>query len=273
MMRRLIIASIPLRVVASTSKGPSRRALATGLEGYNAAQVSMMEEMCILVDADDNVLGGDTKKNVHLMDGPCMVAGGPPHRAFSVFLFNQKNELLMQKRSVEKILFPLHWANTCCSHPLHDGATFLGTEITGEMDGGAGCVRAARRKLEQELGIAPEQLPTDCFQVVTRVHYKAPMPGPSPRWGEHEVDYLLVARPEHDVTVAPNPEEVAEARWMSQQQIRQLVADAAAGADELISPWFGEIEGLLLHTWWEDLARIESDSAIHRCYMSDTHAR
>merc|ERR1712185_471934 len=169
MMRRLIIASIPLRVVASTSKGPSRRALATGLEGYNPAQVSMMEEMCILVDADDNVLGGDTKKNVHLMDGPCMVAGGPPHRAFSVFLFNQKNELLMQKRSVEKILFPLHWANTCCSHPLHDGATFLGTEITGEMDGGAGCVRAARRKLEQELGIAPEQLPTDCFQVVTRV--------------------------------------------------------------------------------------------------------
>ena len=55
-MRRIFIASLPLRVVASTSKGPSRRALATGLEGYNPAQVSMMEEMCILVDAEDNVL-------------------------------------------------------------------------------------------------------------------------------------------------------------------------------------------------------------------------
>ena len=94
-------------------------------------------------------------------------------RAFSVFLFDEGWNLLLQKRCHEKILFPLHWANTCCSHPLHDGATFLGTEIFGEMDGGDGCVRAARRKLEQELGIAPEQLPTDCFQVVTRVHYKA----------------------------------------------------------------------------------------------------
>ena len=43
---------------------------------------------------------------------------GKLHRAFSVFLFNTKNELLMQQRSKEKILFPLYWANTCCSHPL-----------------------------------------------------------------------------------------------------------------------------------------------------------
>ena len=51
----------------------------------------MMEEMCILTDADDNVLGGDTKKNVHLIDGPCMRDGGVPHRAFSAFVFNRKN--------------------------------------------------------------------------------------------------------------------------------------------------------------------------------------
>ena len=58
---------------------------------FNADQVKMLEELCILVDDDDNVVGPDTKKNVHLMDGPSMRPGGIPHRAFSVFLFNQQN--------------------------------------------------------------------------------------------------------------------------------------------------------------------------------------
>lgn len=47
------------------------------------------------------------------------------HRAFSVFLFNSENKLLLQKRSNEKITFPGYWANTCCSHPLN---------IEGEKD-------------------------------------------------------------------------------------------------------------------------------------------
>jgi isopentenyl-diphosphate delta-isomerase len=42
------------------------------------------------------------------------------HRAFSVFLFNEKNELLLQQRAKEKITFPLYWTNTCCSHPLYN---------------------------------------------------------------------------------------------------------------------------------------------------------
>jgi isopentenyl-diphosphate delta-isomerase len=40
-----------------------------------------------------------------------------PHRAFSIFLFNSRNQLLLQKRSIEKRTFPLCWTNTCCSHP------------------------------------------------------------------------------------------------------------------------------------------------------------
>lgn len=40
-----------------------------------------------------------------------------PHRAFSIFLFNKQNELLLQQRSVQKKTFPLCWTNTCCSHP------------------------------------------------------------------------------------------------------------------------------------------------------------
>lgn len=60
---------------------------------YDTAQLAMMEEMCILVDWDDHVIGQDTKKNVHLMDDVCMLPAGPPHRAFSVFLFNERNEV------------------------------------------------------------------------------------------------------------------------------------------------------------------------------------
>lgn len=161
---------------------------------YDEAQLAMMEEMCIVTDFEDNIVGQDTKKNVHLMDEVCMKPLGLPHRAFSVFLFNEDHELLLQKRCSDKILFPLHWANTCCSHPLADGATFLGTPIHGEQLGAAGTIQAARRKLHQELGIDPEVLRADMFQFVTKVHYKAPLPGQDPKWGEHEIDYILLAR-------------------------------------------------------------------------------
>ena len=77
---------------------------------YDSAQLAMMEEMCIVVDFDDAVIGEGTKKDVHLIDGVCMLPAGPPHRAFSVFLFDEQWRLLLQKRCSDKILFPLHWA-------------------------------------------------------------------------------------------------------------------------------------------------------------------
>ena len=45
------------------------------------------------------------------------------------------------------------------------------------------------------------QLPEECFTFLTKIHYKAPMPGESPQWGEHEIDYILVARPDADLTI------------------------------------------------------------------------
>ena len=163
--------------VSRNSVGAIRRFAGLDLSVYDEAQLAMMEEMCIVTDFEDNVVGQDTKKNVHLIDGACMRAGGLPHRAFSVFLFDQDWKLLLQKRCDEKILFPLHWANTCCSHPLAEGATFIGEPIFGESEGSAGVVRAARRKLHQELGIVPTAVPEASFSFVTKVHYKAPLPG------------------------------------------------------------------------------------------------
>ena len=101
------------------------------------------------------------------------------HRAFSVFLFNDKNELLLQQRASEKITFPDMWTNTCCSHPLHM-ATETGSNLP---DAVRGVKNAARRKLDHELGIKPEQVPFEDFHFLTRIHYKAPSNG---QWGEHE---------------------------------------------------------------------------------------
>lgn len=101
------------------------------------------------------------------------------HRAFSVFLFDSQNRLLLQQRASEKITFPDMWTNTCCSHPLGvPGETGAALEEAIK-----GVRRAAQRKLDQELGIQAEQVPLDKFHFLTRIHYKAASDG---RWGEHE---------------------------------------------------------------------------------------
>jgi len=101
------------------------------------------------------------------------------HRAFSVFLFDRNNRLLLQQRASEKITFPDMWTNTCCSHPLGvPGET--GSKLDHAVQG---VKRAAMRKLHQELGIKAEQVPLDVFRFLTRIHYKAPSDG---KWGEHE---------------------------------------------------------------------------------------
>jgi len=55
------------------------------------------------------------------------------HRAFSVFLFNTKGELLMQQRASEKITFPDYWTNTCCSHPLYIDSEVVEENQLGEL--------------------------------------------------------------------------------------------------------------------------------------------
>ena len=72
--------------------------------------VSSESEELILVDADDNPLGTLSKAACHDGDGVL-------HRAFSLFVFNEAGELLLQRRSAEKRLWPMYWSNSCCSHP------------------------------------------------------------------------------------------------------------------------------------------------------------
>lgn len=145
-------------------------------DGYDEEQVKLMEEMCITLDVNDNPTGSGSKKMCHLMEN---IRKGLLHRAFSCFLFDSKRRLLLQQRSDEKITFPGMWTNTCCSHPLA-----VSGETGSTLDEAVlGAKRAARRKLEHELGIAPEQVPLEAFDFLTRIHYLAPSDG---IWGEHE---------------------------------------------------------------------------------------
>ena len=124
------------------SSSTSLRELST----HDPTQVKLMAEQCILVDEEDGVLGADTKKNCHLNVN---IDQGKLHRAFSVFLFNSKEELLLQQRSSAKITFPEYLTNTCCSHPLYRPE---------ELEGVEGVKRAAQRKLNHELGIPLEEV-------------------------------------------------------------------------------------------------------------------
>lgn len=120
-------------------------------EGHNEEQIKLMEEVCIVLNYDDKPIGSASKKTCHVLPN---IAAGLLHRAFSVFLFNDKNELLLQQRADEKITFANMWTNTCCSHPLA-----IPTEIGFDLESSiVGVKNAAQRKLLQELGIRSEEV-------------------------------------------------------------------------------------------------------------------
>ena len=88
------------------------------------------DEALILVNENDQEIGTALKEECHLSDGLL-------HRAFSVFVFNDKKEVLMQQRSGGKMLWGKFWSNACCSHPR------LGEAICD----------AAHRRVKEELSL------------------------------------------------------------------------------------------------------------------------
>ncbi|KAJ2380631.1 isopentenyl-diphosphate delta-isomerase idi1, partial [Coemansia sp. RSA 2603] len=152
------------------------------------------------------------------------------------------------------ITFPDHYTNTCCSHPL---ATALELEEAGQL----GVRRAAQRKLEHELGIKPEQVPLDCFKYLTRIHYLAPSDG---TWGEHEIDYILFVKADVDLDV--NPNEVKSVKYVSMDEMKQIV-DTAEQTGTKLTPWFRLIGDNFLYKWWaqiDNLDALEDHQTIHR---------
>jgi isopentenyl-diphosphate delta-isomerase len=217
------------------------------LQGYDKDQIDMMEENCIIVDNNDNIIGKDTKVNCHLGEGKL-------HRAFSVLLFNTKNRLLIQKRASEKITFPSIWANSCCSHPLYSN---------NEEEGIIGAKKAAKRKLSQELGIDTSLIELSDIEYITKMHYRSRA---DKKWIEHEIDYIFVIK--SDVNVNPNPNEIEKTKYVDQNELQSLF-DAADNKSLNIGPWFRLIKENFLSDIWDaldDLSNI-TDEKLH--YMGD----
>ena len=195
------------------------------------------------------------------------------HRAFSVFLFDDQNRLLLQQRATEKITFPDMWTNTCCSHPL----AVAGETGVALAEAVAGAKRAAQRKLDHELGIPVEQVPIDKFRFLTRIHYKAPSDG---KWGEHEskysryiyiyiytranrtVDYILFIKANVDLNI--NENEVQATQYVTPEELKTQFADPKL----TFTPWFKLICNSMLFEWWEhldtDLDKYLNEQAIRR---------
>jgi len=215
----------------------------------------MKKDRCILLDLNDNVVGAESKKISHVFG--TKTPRGKLHRAFSVFLFDKDGKLLLQQRAKSKITFPNVWTNTCCSHPL---VGCVPDEVDRPEDVASGKTpgvkRAALRKLKQELGIEPEDVPIRSFKFLTRLHYWAAdvvTHGKNSPWGEHEIDYILFAQvDERPRSLKPNPEEVSDVKWVTLAELRDLMRPSTG---LLWSPWFRIIVERFLVHWWKDLSR------------------
>ena len=212
------------------------------LGGRDSIQESLMAEAVIQVSENDEVIGPISKFDSHYKVGTY-------HRAFSVLLFDSSGRLLLQRRASHKITFPDVWANSCCSHPLHSDEEL-------EMKNNLGVKRAAIRKLEQELGISPSQVPLDKFDFVTKMRYQARQ---DDDWIEREVDHCLVIHA--DVDVNPNPNEVSEIKWVSQAELEEMLL--AEDPENVIAPWFRCIAARIMNDDWWRPGCAKSDDLIH----------
>ncbi|CCF59689.1 hypothetical protein KAFR_0H02800 [Kazachstania africana CBS 2517] len=234
------------------------------MEGHDEEQIKLMNENCIIIDWNDNVIGTSTKKTCHLMDN---IDGGLLHRAFSCFIFNDKKELLLQQRAKEKITFPLLWTNTCCSHPLSIDSEIGSVDNSSLIENVNGVTNACIRKLEHELGIPEFETENfGKFHFLNRIHYMAPCNDPENHWGEHEIDYILIYKvnPGKSITVKPNLNEVEDYKWVDLDTFKKMLNDSE---NFDFTPWFKIICENYLFQWWQqldNLSNVENDEKIYR---------
>lgn len=163
-------------------------------------KVSSESEDLILVDENDNEIGAISKADAH-------DAHGTLHRAFSLFIFNEKGELLLQQRSPEKRLWGGYWSNSCCSHPR-----------VGET-----LEEATHRRLEDELGISA---------ALEHVYYFTYQADFGELGAEHELCHVYVGCSGDDVRV--NESEVSDWRWVAPAELDAELREQP----ENFTPWF-----------------------------------
>ncbi len=156
----------------------------------------------ILVDDKDHPIGTMEKLEAHQK--------GALHRAFSIFLFNDNKELLLQKRASDKYHSANLWTNTCCSHPAP------GEHIT----------TSAQNRLVDEMGITTSL--RSLFSFTYKTEFEDGLI-------EHELDHVLIGN--FNSTPLPNPTEVSDWRYAS---LKEISADIKQNP-EAYTFWFKEI--------------------------------
>jgi len=146
-------------------------------------------EKVILVDQSDNQIGLMEKIEAHQK--------GLLHRAFSIFVLNDKNELLLQQRAAQKYHSPLLWTNTCCSH-----------QRVGETT-----IQAGNRRLQEEMGF------TTPLKELFSFIYKAPFEN---GLTEHELDHVMIGYYNKNPII--NTDEVENWKWISIENVREKIA-------------------------------------------------
>ena len=162
---------------------------------------------------------------------------GRPHRAFSLFLFNTQNQLLLQQRSMKKITFPGLWTNTCCSHPEHTP-----DELDMSLDY-IGPRRAAQRRTKFEMGINLELMDLQCG---SRILYQADA---DDKFVEYELDYIIFAK-KNVGTFQVNKDEVKGFEFISLKDFDDFVKERMQ-LNEGVTPWFNLIKQTKLKFWWQ----------------------
>jgi isopentenyl-diphosphate delta-isomerase len=170
-------------------------------EVRGSRSIASDSEALILVDEADREVG-------HLDKAQCHQGRGVLHRAFSLLIFNDAGELLLQQRSASKRLWPLYWSNSCCSHPRR-----------------AETMEAAiHRRLYEELGL---RCP---LHFLFKFQYEAQFDAAG---AEKELCSVFIGRTSDPVTI--DPSEILAWRWISPHGLR---AELAGSAAERFTPWF-----------------------------------
>ena len=151
------------------------------------------------VDEGDNVIGPLPKEQCH--------SAAILHRAFSVFIFNRRGEMLLQRRSGLKLLWPQYWSNSCCSHPR------FGEELE----------EATQRRIREELGVSAD------LEYLFKFRYQAEY---EDRGAEHELCHVYIGL--SDGPGQADETEIEEWCWLSIPKLQTWIETRP----EVFTPWF-----------------------------------
>ena len=158
-----------------------------------------MKEFVILVDKSDSLLGSEEKITAHKQ--------AKLHRAFSIFIFNSKREMLLQQRAKDKYHSAGLWTNACCSHPRP----------------GENTEDAAHRRLKEEMGF-------DCklekaFHFIYKTAFDHGLT-------EHELDHVFIGQ--YEGSIVPNPDEVDAYKWIDIENLKMEIKENPG----MFTSWF-----------------------------------